>query len=79
MQEETTALGVRCLTLRANTERPVTIERGTNRLIGNGGRDIVEAGLEELEMPMRPTSRPPLWDGHAGERIADVLAGWRQG
>ena len=72
IQEETTVLDVPCLTLRPNTERPVTITAGTNRLIEpnelGAGIDAALAG--ELA---RPGDGPPLWDGHAGERIATVL------
>ena len=72
IQEETTVLDVPCLTLRPNTERPVTITAGTNRLIEpedlGPGVDAALAG--DLA---RPGDGPPLWDGHAGERIAAVL------
>ena len=70
VQEESTALGVRCYTLRPNTERPVTISLGTNVLLGDDPAAILEA---------RPTGRPPmacaipLWDGRAGVRIAKVV------
>lgn len=74
LQEETTALGVRCLTLRESTERPVTLTDGTNRLVGVDPGRILAAVADILESP--PTSRrPPLWDGRAAERIAAVLAG----
>ncbi len=76
VQEETTALGVPCLTLRENTERPVTLEWGTNQLIGNRAEKIFETARHVLEVPHRQTMRPPLWDGHAGERIADILVDW---
>jgi UDP-N-acetylglucosamine 2-epimerase (non-hydrolysing) len=72
VQEETTALGVPCLTLRENTERPITIEQGTNQLIGLDGERIHEAALATLADPPAPR-RPELWDGHAGDRIAAVL------
>jgi UDP-N-acetylglucosamine 2-epimerase (non-hydrolysing) len=76
IQEETTVLGVPCLTVRPNTERPITITHGTNRLLGPD--EVVGAVAEVLEGRFRaPTERPPLWDGHAGERIADVLIAWR--
>ncbi len=73
IQEETTVLGVPCLTLRPNTERPVTVTHGTNRLIGTDPGAIVSAGLELLNAPLRRIGRPPLWDGRASERIVDVL------
>jgi UDP-N-acetylglucosamine 2-epimerase (non-hydrolysing) len=73
VQEETTALGVPCLTLRANTERPITLTEGTNRLLGTDPASIVPAAREILDGgPVTPRC-PALWDGHAGERIAKVL------
>jgi UDP-N-acetylglucosamine 2-epimerase (non-hydrolysing) len=73
IQEETTFLGVPCLTLRENTERPVTVELGTNTLLGlDPARiDDVPALIEQTRS--RPARIPPQWDGHAAERIADVL------
>jgi UDP-N-acetylglucosamine 2-epimerase (non-hydrolysing) len=71
VQEETTALGVPCLTLRENTERPATITEGTNRLAGTRRASILEA----FRAP-RPRARvPALWDGRAAERVADTLSG----
>ena len=75
LQEETTALGVPCLTLRENTERPVTVELGTNRLVGSAPRDILEGLEAALSASPRAGGVPRGWDGRAGERIADVLAG----
>lgn len=73
VQEEATVLRTACLTLRPNTERPVTVSHGTNRLVSP---DTVEAALDEvLSQPPDPVG-PPLWDGHAGERIAEVLVDW---
>ncbi len=74
IQEETTYLGVPCFTLRDNTERPVTIRAGTNTLLGLDPAAI--AGIPEMlkERPAKWPEPPPLWDGHAAERIADVLA-----
>ena len=73
IQEETTALGVPCLTLRENTERPATIHEGTNRLVGTDPARI-EAGFDAVLNGDTPTNRrPPLWDGHAARRIVDVL------
>jgi UDP-N-acetylglucosamine 2-epimerase (non-hydrolysing) len=75
IQEETTILGVPCLTLRPNTERPITISHGTNRLVEPD--DVVPAVEAILAGEVsRPTDGPPLWDGHAGERIADVIVTW---
>lgn len=76
VQEETTALGVPCMTLRDNTERPVTIDQGTNTLIGTDPARIPEKIAAALvSLPMRGSRMPPLWDGKAGIRIAaDLLA-----
>jgi len=73
VQEETTALGVPCLTFRDNTERPVTITQGTNRLIGSDPVRILPELNKALKNPPRAKEGPPLWDGRAGERIAEVL------
>ena len=73
VQEETTALGVPCLTLRENTERPVTVTMGTNRLAGTEEERIVREGRRALLDGSKPSCRPPLWDGHAGKRAADLL------
>jgi len=79
IQEETTVLGVRCLTVRENTERPVTYELGTNRMVGIVPAEVGAAALAALdEGPLAPVS-PPLWDGRAGERIAAALAGYGAG
>jgi UDP-N-acetylglucosamine 2-epimerase (non-hydrolysing) len=71
VQEETTALGIRCFTLRNNTERPVTVSHGTNIVLGLDP-DRLAAIPDYLELPLR-AERPPLWDGHAGERAADEI------
>jgi UDP-N-acetylglucosamine 2-epimerase (non-hydrolysing) len=78
IQEETTILGVPCLTLRPNTERPITIDEGTNRLVGNSGAEIAAAAEAALADTTRVSRRPELWDGHAAERIVAVLADWWQ-
>lgn len=75
IQEETTILGVPCLTVRPNTERPITITHGTNRLVEPSG--VVPAVREVLERGVaRPPEGPPLWDGHAGDRIAAIIEAW---
>jgi UDP-N-acetylglucosamine 2-epimerase (non-hydrolysing) len=74
IQEETTALGVPCLTLRANTERPITITEGTNRLLGDDPSAVLPAATAILGGDAPPERSPRLWDGKAGERIAVVLA-----
>jgi UDP-N-acetylglucosamine 2-epimerase (non-hydrolysing) len=73
VQEETTILGVPCLTLRENTERPVTVSHGTNRIVGTDPRSIVAAALHVLDAPQRRSAVPPLWDGHAAARIVKTL------
>jgi UDP-N-acetylglucosamine 2-epimerase (non-hydrolysing) len=86
IQEETTALGVPCLTLRPNTERPITIEQGTNTLVGTDParvREIAMAKLAESDEDTKPgqggkTRIPEGWDGHAAERIAGILAQWAE-
>lgn len=74
LQEETTALGIPCLTLRENTERPITIELGTNVLVGTDPEKIKAAANEILDGgSKKETKIPPLWDGRAAERICDAL------
>lgn len=73
VQEETTVLGVPCLTLRENTERPVTVSEGTNRLVGHDPVAIMTAADEILLGQSQDGRVPELWDGQASERIADVL------
>jgi len=70
LQEETTALGVPCLTLRPNTERPITITEGTNRLVPEP--ENLLAALQRVNKPAK-SPRPEGWDGHAGERVIDAL------
>jgi len=74
IQEETTALGVPCLTLRENTERPVTVAVGTNTLVGTDPAQIVPAAVAVLEGRGKKGRVPDLWDGRAAERIAPILA-----
>jgi UDP-N-acetylglucosamine 2-epimerase (non-hydrolysing) len=85
VQEETTVLGVPCLTLRDTTERPVTVTEGTNRVIGTDPERVVREARHLLvhrrgvDEPDNGGTRPALWDGKAAERIADVLVGSRRG
>lgn len=73
IQEETTALGVPCLTVRENTERPVTISEGTNLLVGTDPCKIIAAAQDIVAGKAKAGRIPPLWDGHAAERIVDIL------
>lgn len=73
IQEETTILGVPCLTMRENTERPITIERGTNQLVGTDPERILAGWKTARQDTVKAADAPPLWDGKAAERIADVL------
>ena len=72
VQEETTYLGVPCFTLRDNTERPVTVRAGTNTLLGLEPARINHI-LPALAAPKMATKPPPLWDGRASRRVAEVL------
>ena len=72
LQEESTALGIRCLTLRENTERPITVSQGTNEVVGTDP-DAILAGFRRAMSPKGIPARPDLWDGHTAERIARVL------
>jgi len=73
IQEETTILGVPCLTLRENTERPVTVTEGTNAIVGTDKKKIVEIGYQMLKGNYVKGRIPELWDGKASERIVEVL------
>lgn len=75
IQEETTYLGVPCLTLRENTERPVTVSLGTNVLVGRDPEKLRAELALVLAGKQKKGTIPPLWDGHTGERIARVIAG----
>jgi UDP-N-acetylglucosamine 2-epimerase (non-hydrolysing) len=75
VQEETTCLGVPCLTLRDNTERPATVTHGTNRVVGTRPERVLAAIEHALETDPPRTRCPPLWDGHAAHRVVEVLAG----
>jgi UDP-N-acetylglucosamine 2-epimerase (non-hydrolysing) len=72
IQEETTALGIPCLTLRDNTERPITVTEGTNQLVGREA-DAILAGVRRALDGRVPVRCPVLWDGHAGERVAAAI------
>jgi len=76
LQEETTALGVPCLTLRENTERPITVEQGTNTMVGRDTAAIRREAAEILAGRGKHGRVPEFWDGHAAERIANDLADW---
>ena len=76
IQEETTVLGVPCLTLRENTERPATVSEGTNRLVGRDPEQIIAAAKESLRTGRTAPRVPELWDGSAAERVVEIL---RQG
>jgi UDP-N-acetylglucosamine 2-epimerase (non-hydrolysing) len=73
IQEETTYLGVPCLTVRENTERPITVSIGTNVLVGRDREKLRGELSRVLGGKAKKGAVPPLWDGHAGERIADIL------
>jgi UDP-N-acetylglucosamine 2-epimerase (non-hydrolysing) len=73
VQEETTILRVPCLTLRENTERPITIEQGTNRLAGTDPSKVLAMALEILDAPPSTSQAPDFWDGRASARILDAL------
>ncbi|AJF07963.1 non-hydrolyzing UDP-N-acetylglucosamine 2-epimerase [Geoalkalibacter subterraneus] len=73
IQEETTVLGVPCITLRYNTERPITVTAGTNQLVGADKQQILAAALKVLSGEAEKKQIPPLWDGQAAKRIVDVL------
>jgi UDP-N-acetylglucosamine 2-epimerase (non-hydrolysing) len=74
IQEETTYLNVPCLTLRSNTERPVTVTMGTNILVGQNGGTLRAELTKILEGKPKQGTVPPLWDGRAGHRIAEILS-----
>ena len=76
IQEETTYLGIPCFTLRDNTERPVTVRAGTNTLLGLAPGRIAEIPGLLAGAPAEAPQPPDKWDGHAAQRVADVLADW---
>jgi UDP-N-acetylglucosamine 2-epimerase (non-hydrolysing) len=73
IQEETSVLGIPCLTLRENTERPITVTMGTNKIVGTDPEVIIAAALAALNETSKKAVSIPLWDGHAAERIVDAL------
>jgi len=73
IQEETSVLGIPCLTLRENTERPITVTMGTNTVVGTDTKKIVAAAFAALEQTAKPIVKIPLWDGHTAERILAAL------
>lgn len=74
IQEETTVLGIPCVTLRENTERPITVEMGTNTIVGTDPHRITTAAFAALDQDSRRSYQvPPLWDGHTADRILDSL------
>ena len=73
LQEETTYLGIPCLTLRENTERPITLTLGTNTIVGLDPARLIEKAQDILTHGRKQTQIPELWDGHASERIVDIL------
>ena len=76
LQEETTALGIPCVTLRENTERPITVEQGTNTIVGTDPTKIKDCFDEVMASGGKSGRVPELWDGRAAERIADTLLAW---
>ncbi len=78
VQEETTFLGVPCITVRTTTERPVTVTVGTNRLVDPGDPTAILAAVRDAVAsgPVVPPPVVPLWDGHAGDRAVEALAAW---
>jgi UDP-N-acetylglucosamine 2-epimerase (non-hydrolysing) len=79
LQEETTALGVPCITLRENTERPITVEQGTNTVVGTDAEKILAAVADVLETGGKRGRVPEYWDGQAAQRIKAFLVEWLAG
>ncbi|MCJ7646792.1 UDP-N-acetyl glucosamine 2-epimerase, partial [bacterium] len=73
IQEETTVLNIPCLTLRKNTERPITVKQGTNIVVGFDPRKIVRESIRIINEKGRRGKIPPLWEGKAAQRIVKVL------
>ncbi|MCB0753696.1 MAG: UDP-N-acetylglucosamine 2-epimerase, partial [Ignavibacteriae bacterium] len=74
IQEESTYLGVQCITLRTSTERPITVEVGTNQLLGTDLEKAKKVALEVLEGKLKMGTIPELWDGKAAERITEIIS-----
>ena len=74
IQEESTALGIPCITLRENTERPITVNQGTNTIVGTSPDKIVRSVADVLETGGKAGRSPELWDGKAAERIAAIIS-----
>jgi len=79
IQEETTALGVPCITLRENTERPITVDQGTNTIVGTDADKIMACYLDVMATGGKSGRVPELWDGKAAERIVSVISNWSAG
>jgi UDP-N-acetylglucosamine 2-epimerase (non-hydrolysing) len=79
IQEETTALGVPCITLRESTERPITVEQGTNTVVGTDPAAIRRAYGEIVDGRGKAGRQPEFWDGAAAQRIAAVIVDWCRG
>ncbi|MEZ5571776.1 MAG: UDP-N-acetylglucosamine 2-epimerase (non-hydrolyzing) [Halioglobus sp.] len=79
VQEETTALGVPCITLRENTERPITVERGTNTVVGTDPGKIWSCYKDVIKTGGKTGRIPELWDGQAADRIVSIINGWAKG
>ena len=78
IQEETTALGIPCITMRESTERPITVEQGTNTIVGSDPEKIMACFHNVMQMGGKAGRIPQLWDGKAAERIARVILGWAE-
>lgn len=78
LQEESTYMGVPCLTVRENTERPITVELGTNEVVGMNTQRIIESAKKILSGRWKKGKIPPLWDGRAAERIVEVLSDFKK-
>jgi len=76
IQEETTALGIPCITLRDNTERPITVSEGTNTIVGSDAKKIKQVFDDIMLSEGKAGLSPEFWDGHAAERIVEFLDGW---